>query len=331
MFNIKNRLKSLKKKSKYGAMYMSTVVKVIACVVVGALVISGLAVVTNGAFNTASDKVSTLFEEDYNYAGGAHGGAGGGGAIVPGEGTGSVTMLEGEGQTNNKVFSQDLTFRSSAPIDTFQEVRVNDETVDPSNYALTEGSTIVTLKKSFLDSLSLGEHTIEIVSDSGTATTTFFNGWVAGEYLEDGTLETSWETLLEEGSVYYAEDTGYLHGCKAFLGPIFVISSDVSVIGENAFADYALEKVKVPETVSCISNGAFSTNMNLEYIEIPKSVIEIENWAFGDSFHNANGVPTIRYFGNIDDWNSISIGESAFVRCPEIQVVCNDGTITINA
>ena len=95
MFNIKNRLKSLKKKSKYGAMYMSTVVKVIACVVVGALVISGLAVVTNGAFNTASDKVSTLFEEDYNYAGGAHGGAGGGGAIVPGEGESDCGTLDG--------------------------------------------------------------------------------------------------------------------------------------------------------------------------------------------------------------------------------------------
>ena len=36
-----------------------------------------------------------------------------------------------------------------------------------------EGSTIVTLKADYVATLSAGEHTIGIVSESGTATTTF--------------------------------------------------------------------------------------------------------------------------------------------------------------
>ena len=82
MCNFKEKYKSLKKKGKHGAMYVSTVVKIISCVVVGALVISGLAVVTNGAMNSASGKVDSLFAKSYNYEGNSNNG----GAIVPGEG-----------------------------------------------------------------------------------------------------------------------------------------------------------------------------------------------------------------------------------------------------
>ena len=69
--------------------------------------------------------------------------------------------------------AKDLTFRSSAPIRYFQKVLVDDKEVDAENYELTEGSTIVTLKASFLNTLGVGEHRLSVVSSTGTAETTF--------------------------------------------------------------------------------------------------------------------------------------------------------------
>ncbi|MGI6579556.1 MAG: LPXTG cell wall anchor domain-containing protein [Saccharofermentanales bacterium] len=40
--------------------------------------------------------------------------------------------------------------------------------VDKSNYEAKEGSTIVTFKPSFLETLSVGKHPVEIVSASGS-------------------------------------------------------------------------------------------------------------------------------------------------------------------
>ena len=59
--------------------------------------------------------------------------------------------------------------RSSAPLSKFKEVRVDGVTVDGSNYTLTEGSTIVTFKGSYLKTLSEGEHTLKIISNDGFA------------------------------------------------------------------------------------------------------------------------------------------------------------------
>lgn len=66
-----------------------------------------------------------------------------------------------------------LTFRSSAPLNEFVAVLVDGVKVDPSNYDVSEGSTIVRLKQSFLDTLSKGSHTIAIQSIGGTATANF--------------------------------------------------------------------------------------------------------------------------------------------------------------
>ena len=66
-----------------------------------------------------------------------------------------------------------LTFRSNAPFSEFVAVLVDGVKVDRSNYDVSEGSTIVRLQQSFLDTLSKGSHTIAIQSIGGTATTNF--------------------------------------------------------------------------------------------------------------------------------------------------------------
>lgn len=82
-------------------------------------------------------------------------------------------IIDGKGQTIVIDAAKDLTFRSSAPIRYFQKVLVDDKEVAAENYVLTEGSTIVTLKASFLKTLGVGEHKLSVVSATGTAETTF--------------------------------------------------------------------------------------------------------------------------------------------------------------
>lgn len=82
-------------------------------------------------------------------------------------------ITDGKGQTMVVEAAKDLTFRSSAPIRYFQKVLVDDKEVAAENYVLTEGSTIVTLKASFLKTLGVGEHKLSVVSATGTAETTF--------------------------------------------------------------------------------------------------------------------------------------------------------------
>lgn len=82
-------------------------------------------------------------------------------------------IIDGKGQTMVVDAAKDLSFRSNAPLEFFQKVLVDDKEVAAENYVLTEGSTIVTLKASFLNTLGVGEHTLSVVSTTGTAETTF--------------------------------------------------------------------------------------------------------------------------------------------------------------
>ena len=82
-------------------------------------------------------------------------------------------ITDGKGQTMVVDAAKDLTFRSNAPLAFFQKVLVDDKEVAAENYVLTEGSTIVTLKTSFLKTLGVGEHKLSVVSTTGTAETTF--------------------------------------------------------------------------------------------------------------------------------------------------------------
>lgn len=82
-------------------------------------------------------------------------------------------ITDGKGQTMVVEAAKDLSFRSNAPLVFFQKVLVDDKDVAAENYVLTEGSTIVTLKASFLNTLGVGEHKLSVVSTTGTAETTF--------------------------------------------------------------------------------------------------------------------------------------------------------------
>ncbi len=82
-------------------------------------------------------------------------------------------IIQGDEATWTKGDGQPLSFTSNAAYADFQEARVDGQTLDSAHYTVERGSTIVTLKAAYLESLDPGEHTLDIVSSTGTATATF--------------------------------------------------------------------------------------------------------------------------------------------------------------
>ena len=68
---------------------------------------------------------------------------------------------------------QSLSFTSDAEFADFIRVEVDGNKLDESNYTVKAGSTIVTLNADYVATLSVGEHTLGIVSQNGTATAKF--------------------------------------------------------------------------------------------------------------------------------------------------------------
>lgn len=82
-------------------------------------------------------------------------------------------IIAGANATWHKGSGKDLSFTSDAAYGDFLKVLVDGEELDASNYAVEPGSTVVTLKASYLETLSVGKHALGIVSDTGTAETEF--------------------------------------------------------------------------------------------------------------------------------------------------------------
>ena len=82
-------------------------------------------------------------------------------------------IIEGANGKWQKGSEGGLSFASNAAFADFLKVQVDGKDLDASNYAVKEGSTVVTLNASYLETLSAGKHTLAIVSDTGTAETEF--------------------------------------------------------------------------------------------------------------------------------------------------------------
>ena len=82
-------------------------------------------------------------------------------------------IIAGDGATVTQGEKKALSFTSDAAFDDFLRVEVDGKTVNESSYTVKSGSTVVTLNADYVATLSVGEHTLGIVSESGTATAKF--------------------------------------------------------------------------------------------------------------------------------------------------------------
>ena len=65
-----------------------------------------------------------------------------------------------------------LSIRGSGEFSKFVGVRVDGTLIDTTNYTAREGSTIITLEAAYLNTLSVGTHTFELIWTDGSANTT---------------------------------------------------------------------------------------------------------------------------------------------------------------
>ena len=82
-------------------------------------------------------------------------------------------ITAGDGAAVTQGEKKELTFTSDASFADFVRVELDGTALDEKNYAKREGSTIITLNRDFVAALSVGEHTLAIVSQHGTATAKF--------------------------------------------------------------------------------------------------------------------------------------------------------------
>ena len=85
----------------------------------------------------------------------------------------SHTIIAGANSEMTKGSSTGLSFTSNAPFSNFDSVKVDGNTIAAINYTAEEGSTKITLTPAYLETLSVGSHSIEIVSNDGSASTNF--------------------------------------------------------------------------------------------------------------------------------------------------------------
>lgn len=256
-----------------------------------ALLISVVAVSTSPVstfFENVVDKETGIAQDMMDSFGEPFMGGGAGGSA-------GVVMLEGDGQVVNKsLMVAPLRFRSSADVNTLQSVVVNGEVVDPSNYTVKEGSTIVTFNHDYVQSLDLGESNIEVVSEDGTATADF-------TVTQDSTLPNGATYTTPSGEVFKEGD----------VLPTEIIENSCYAYGDYKYYAYA--------TID--SDPGW-------HVEINTDVTDTNQTSYGPMFESINGRPVNILTNTFTNCTSLTVAPTlpsgvqdmtgAFQRCTSL-------------
>ena len=101
------------------------------------------------------------------------GGSTTGGSTTGGGTTAKYEIIEGANGTWTQNSDGTLTVRANGEFSKFAGVKVDGNPIDRENYTAKSGSTIVTLSKDYLATLSVGTHTLTVVFNDGECSTNF--------------------------------------------------------------------------------------------------------------------------------------------------------------
>ena len=116
------------------------------------------------------------------------------------DGTLTITGTAGSASTNSRsttstaYYGSTYTIRSDAPYSEFLYLLIDGQRVSSDNYTVKEGSTIITLKASYIQSLKTGNHNYTIVSASRQTDGTF--NVAKAPRTADGARTAIWIVLL---------------------------------------------------------------------------------------------------------------------------------------
>lgn len=86
---------------------------------------------------------------------------------------GDYSIIEGTNGSWTNNSNGTLTFRANGDFGKFTGVKVDGTLIDAKNYTAVSGSTVVTLKAEYLQTLSVGTHKLTVVYNDGECSTNF--------------------------------------------------------------------------------------------------------------------------------------------------------------
>ena len=159
----------------------------------------------------------------------------------------------------------------------------------------------------------------------------------------EATEEDFKDAIKDEYGVMYSRDgKKLLWASSSFREKEYVVREGTEVICDDAFSRTSLQCVTIPNSVTKIGDGAFSSCYSLHSITIPNSVTKIGNRAFSvcESLQSAtipNSVKSIgdeafsscKFLQSITIPNSVtSIGDEAFSYCKSLQSITISNSVT---
>lgn len=85
----------------------------------------------------------------------------------------AYSIISGAGSEWTKGSMDGLVFSSDAPFEKFDSVKIDGAVIGTADYTAGAGSTRITVSPVFLETLDIGEHSVDIVSADGTASASF--------------------------------------------------------------------------------------------------------------------------------------------------------------
>ena len=76
-------------------------------------------------------------------------------------------IIEGDGSQWAVGDNGSITMKANGSVEKFVGIEVDQKAVDPVNYTVRSGSTVITLKTDFLNTLSVGRHTLTLIYTDG--------------------------------------------------------------------------------------------------------------------------------------------------------------------
>ena len=236
--------------------------------------------------------------------------------------------LEGSGSEYYTLAPTALSFRSTEPLAEFQEVQVNGQTVDPSNYTLEEGSTIVKLSIDYLKTLDKGNYEVAIVSQNKT---------VKGEF------SVAAPQLNEYGFYYNQPYVGYVDYfeahvvlllCEDHTAFIHVYEADATEVDSYSFDGNTV--VVATQDMGDLHFTVSDSGMGMYNIELATTlslgsrfvvadadyIYKFNNWYYSvfsviDRTKSSYG----RIKANINGWEVNTISSGAFSGCTNLRTI----------
>lgn len=171
------------------------------------------------------------------------------------------TVTEGAGSAYEKGSAEGLKFVCDADYTKFKEITVDGTVVDNSNYTTESGSTIITFKSSYLETLSVGTHTLRINYEDGYAETNFTINEASTNYPSTDGNETGGDTTNEDSSTNNdATNNNSTTNSNANGGSNLSTTNETPKTGDNPFLTVSFALVGI----SFISLVAFKRNRRVK-------------------------------------------------------------------